>query len=198
MEVVAAAVGIADVTARSAHMLWRLCDAWRDAPHDLFQLRDDLSRANEFYGSLKNDVAQYSKVVSSATPTTGQVTEMACEQPGLASDESPPPWSPPDPYGRIHNLSNATALEGKLSTLVELIRTGTRVVDELGSVIGLVLGGRLDGQSCDVISEVASQHGMGSRRRMIWMMKASRVKKLRVEMTNNMLMVSGALVAVTA
>jgi len=52
MELVAAAVGIADITTRASSKCWKLCDLWRDAPRDIFQLRDDLDRSARFFLSL--------------------------------------------------------------------------------------------------------------------------------------------------
>jgi len=50
--VVAAAVGIADVAARASSKAWKLCDLWRDAPRDIFLLRDDLDRSARFFVAL--------------------------------------------------------------------------------------------------------------------------------------------------
>src|SRR5690349_2452940 len=52
MELVAAAVGIVDITTRACSKCWKLCDLWRDAPRDIFQLRDDLDRSARFFLSL--------------------------------------------------------------------------------------------------------------------------------------------------
>ena len=219
MEVVAAVVGVADVTARSAHMLWRLCDAWRDAPHEVFQLRDDLSRANEFYASLKQDLTTYVK--SSGSPSMEEEAGTACElsdwhscfsDPSTAGPrplksppitEPPPPWSPPDaePSAGLASYCNPSAtarykMPGKLRTLLELITTGGKVVHGLESIIGQVFRGRAE-QPGDWQRGPSqrSELSMGSRRKMVWLVKASAVRKLRTEMSTNMQIISSVLVA---
>src|SRR5262245_57221552 len=75
MEVVGAAVGVADVAGRVSHRVYKLCEAWKDAPRDVFQLRDDLARAQDFYGSLKEDVAKSITVILAPPPTKARDTE---------------------------------------------------------------------------------------------------------------------------
>ncbi|KAK5651530.1 hypothetical protein OQA88_11984 [Cercophora sp. LCS_1] len=65
MEAVAAIVGVADVTARASSKIWRLCELWKDAPQDVYFLRDDLDRANRFFASLRNSL-------ETLPPTMGQ------------------------------------------------------------------------------------------------------------------------------
>jgi len=42
MEIVAAAIGVSNVTARVSSKIWCLCEPWEDAPQDVYQLRDKL------------------------------------------------------------------------------------------------------------------------------------------------------------
>ncbi|RSM00939.1 hypothetical protein CDV31_011579 [Fusarium ambrosium] len=53
MELLAAIVGVADVTARASTGLWKLCEQWRDAPKDIHLLRDDLVQANAFFAQIQ-------------------------------------------------------------------------------------------------------------------------------------------------
>lgn len=53
MELFAAIVGVADVTARASTGLWRLCEQWRDAPKEIHLLRDDLVQANSFFAQIQ-------------------------------------------------------------------------------------------------------------------------------------------------
>ncbi|KAK0652512.1 ankyrin repeat-containing domain protein [Cercophora newfieldiana] len=56
MEAAFAIVGAADVAVRATCKLWALSDAWRDAPADLFKLRDDLTRTERFYAEIQQHV----------------------------------------------------------------------------------------------------------------------------------------------
>ncbi|RMJ04690.1 hypothetical protein CDV36_014640 [Fusarium kuroshium] len=53
MELLAAIVGVADVTARASTGLWKLCEQWRDAPKEIHLLRDDLVQANAFFAQIQ-------------------------------------------------------------------------------------------------------------------------------------------------
>jgi len=58
MEVAAAAIGITEATARVSVGIWKLCDIWREAPKEVHRLRDELARAHEFLGSVREKVVQ--------------------------------------------------------------------------------------------------------------------------------------------
>lgn len=58
MEVVACVVGVADVTARASSKIWKLCELWKDAPQDVYLLRDELGRASRFFDALKSGIEQ--------------------------------------------------------------------------------------------------------------------------------------------
>ena len=53
LSIIAAVVGVADVAGRTSNSIWRLCDAGRDAPRDVHELRDELTRASEFFSGLE-------------------------------------------------------------------------------------------------------------------------------------------------
>ncbi|RSL88358.1 hypothetical protein CEP52_015246 [Fusarium oligoseptatum] len=53
MELLAAIVGVADVTARASTGLWKLCEQWREAPKEIHLLRDDLVQANAFFAQIQ-------------------------------------------------------------------------------------------------------------------------------------------------
>lgn len=53
MEAAAAVIGIADAAARASSKIWNLCEQWKDAPQDIYQLRDELDRADRFFSALK-------------------------------------------------------------------------------------------------------------------------------------------------
>ncbi|KAJ4328679.1 hypothetical protein N0V84_000870 [Fusarium piperis] len=53
MELLAAIVGVADVTARASTGLWKLCEQWRDTPKEIHLLRDDLVQANAFFAQIQ-------------------------------------------------------------------------------------------------------------------------------------------------
>ncbi|KAK0657996.1 hypothetical protein B0T16DRAFT_502951 [Cercophora newfieldiana] len=54
MEMVGAVAGILDVTVRTASKVWKLCQAWQDAPEDVHRLRDDLARTEHFFDETKH------------------------------------------------------------------------------------------------------------------------------------------------
>jgi len=54
MEAIAAVVGITEATIRTTSKLWKLSNAWRDAPADLHRLRDDLSRTEHFFTEVRH------------------------------------------------------------------------------------------------------------------------------------------------
>ncbi|KAF5006895.1 hypothetical protein FDECE_6754 [Fusarium decemcellulare] len=57
MELLAAIIGVADVTARASTGLWKLCEQWRDAPKDVHLLRDDLVQANAFFVQIQKGIS---------------------------------------------------------------------------------------------------------------------------------------------
>ena len=67
MEIVACVIGVADVTARASSKIWRLCELWKDAPQDVFHLRDELDRSSRFFEALKTGMQQQSLPASSSS-----------------------------------------------------------------------------------------------------------------------------------
>ena len=53
MEIATGVVGLADVAIRAGSKVWKVCEAWRDAPSDLHHLCDDLVRAERFYNETR-------------------------------------------------------------------------------------------------------------------------------------------------
>jgi hypothetical protein len=58
MEILGATLAVVDVTSRASAGIWRLCQAWRDAPEEVFQLRDEIDRADRFFCMLKAGIAE--------------------------------------------------------------------------------------------------------------------------------------------
>jgi hypothetical protein len=56
MEIALAVVGVTDVAVRATSKLWALSTAWRDAPVDLHNLRDDLTRTERFFGEIQEQI----------------------------------------------------------------------------------------------------------------------------------------------
>jgi len=56
MEMVGAVAGILDVTVRCTSKVWKLCQAWHDAPEDVHYLRDDLARTEHFFSETKQGI----------------------------------------------------------------------------------------------------------------------------------------------
>ncbi|KAK5659878.1 hypothetical protein OQA88_13341 [Cercophora sp. LCS_1] len=52
MEVAAAIIGVTDMAIRTSSKIWALSAAWRDAPADIYNLRDDLTRTERFFGEI--------------------------------------------------------------------------------------------------------------------------------------------------
>ncbi|KAK4449877.1 ankyrin repeat-containing domain protein [Podospora aff. communis PSN243] len=57
MESAAAVIGITEATIRTASKLWKLTNAWRDAPEDVHRLRDDLSRTQQFFDEVRHSAS---------------------------------------------------------------------------------------------------------------------------------------------
>jgi hypothetical protein len=58
MEIFGAAIAAIDVTSRASIGIWRLCQVWKDAPEDVFQLSDDVDQAERFFCMLKAGIAE--------------------------------------------------------------------------------------------------------------------------------------------
>ncbi|KAK0615090.1 ankyrin repeat-containing domain protein [Bombardia bombarda] len=82
MEVVTASFSIANITVRAGSKLWDLCDVWRDAPRELYALRDDLTRAQLFFGETEAGI----RTMQSATQTYQRwIQQSQLEMEGLLS-----------------------------------------------------------------------------------------------------------------
>ena len=53
MEIALGVIGVTDAAMRASSKLWALSAAWRDAPADLHNLRDDLTRTERFFGEIQ-------------------------------------------------------------------------------------------------------------------------------------------------
>lgn len=75
MEIVAASFTVASVTARAGSTVWQLCEIWQDAPRDIFDLRDDLTRAGEFFLAVQHGLQSALKQENAAgwTSSSGKL-----------------------------------------------------------------------------------------------------------------------------
>jgi hypothetical protein len=206
MEIVAATVGVADVAGRVSHRVWRLCEAWKDAPRDVFQLRDDLSRAQEFYGSLREDVARSVAALLTTPPSSPTEKAASAKTADVFYD---PEFPSPEVDGAIEDKARRTASNtdsgirrqqavGPVQALLELIKNGLAAMADLETIVEVVAaagGNRLENTSSP---EKPAKPVLSSRRRMVWLTKANQVKRLRGDVVRNMMMVSGALLALNA
>jgi len=56
MELIAATIGVIDVTTRTSSHVWKLCNNWKDAPRELHHLRDDMVRTHEFFLQVRTGI----------------------------------------------------------------------------------------------------------------------------------------------
>jgi hypothetical protein len=56
MEVAAAIIGVTEAAMRASSKMWKLSEAWRDAPVEIHNLRDDLARTERFFGEIQERV----------------------------------------------------------------------------------------------------------------------------------------------
>jgi len=56
MELIAAALGTAEVAAKASSGLWKLCEKWHNAPRDIFELRDEIDRATRLYATVQSHI----------------------------------------------------------------------------------------------------------------------------------------------
>jgi hypothetical protein len=57
MELAAAVVAVVEVTSRASSALWKLGEEWKNAPRDIYQLRDDVDRAVSLYRVVQASIA---------------------------------------------------------------------------------------------------------------------------------------------
>jgi hypothetical protein len=53
LEVVVASYSVARVATQACWNTWLLCEQWKNAPREVFQLRDELSSADEFFAGVQ-------------------------------------------------------------------------------------------------------------------------------------------------
>jgi len=53
MELVAAALAVAEVSAKTSSKLWKLSEQWRTAPRDIFDIRDEVDRAASLFALVE-------------------------------------------------------------------------------------------------------------------------------------------------
>lgn len=142
IEVVGAAIGVAGVTARSTHRLWKLCEAWREAPREVFPLLDGLQRAQEFYTCLKVDVTNALAVplaTSKSNPPGPPTWNFPSSDVADPLERPPPPWSPPG------TVATKGPPSGPVAAIFGLIKAAGGILGELETVIEHVLAGQAAG-----------------------------------------------------
>jgi hypothetical protein len=78
MELVAAALGAADVASKASSSLWKLCEKWHNAPRDIFALRDEIDRADRLYTTVQSHILD-SSILRSAGSSLETVPAAARE-----------------------------------------------------------------------------------------------------------------------
>src|SRR5512140_480248 len=81
MEVAAAIIGVSEVAIRTTSKLWKLSNAWREAPEELHRLRDDLSRTQQFFDEVRHNSisATFSRSWNEESPTQAELRRLLLE-----------------------------------------------------------------------------------------------------------------------
>ena len=150
MEVFSAVVTSLGIAANVSRGLWKLTNAWSDAPRDVHWLRDDVARTHEFLASVK--------------------------------------------YAIANGLPDQTWNES-VNELVPLIQRSEVLLTEINSIVTRIAEGRVP----TVVKKQQAHDGIqpiSARRRVVWMIKEVKMKKLRAAVIQNNAMIYGKLVAV--
>ncbi|KAK4444200.1 ankyrin repeat-containing domain protein [Podospora aff. communis PSN243] len=157
MEAALGVIGATDVAIRASSKLWALSREWRDAPADLHNLRDDVTRAERFFGEIQQHV------------NTAQLEYEAAPPPRYASRLT---RSPLREKGRSGLYSTNSELGDLLETGGVILRRIEDIVDSLSVPVG--------GGGGSVRREDFGE--MSKRRKVQWLLQAKKVAKLRKEL----------------
>jgi hypothetical protein len=156
MEAALGVIGATDVAIRTSSKLWALSREWRDAPADLHNLRDDVTRAERFFGEIQQHV---------------NASQLDCESVPPSRYAAHLTHSPLREKGPSRSFSTNSELADILETGGVVLRRIEDIVDSLSVPVG---GGG------SVRTEDFGD--MTKRRKLQWLLQSKKVAKLRKEL----------------
>ncbi|KAK5651657.1 hypothetical protein OQA88_11832 [Cercophora sp. LCS_1] len=166
MEIAFAVVGATDVAVRATSKLWALSTAWRDAPTDLHNLRDDLACTERFFGEVQQHLhisrSQISSPIRTKSFTFGD------------SDVSPFPRSP------FLGSEFGSPTMGAQSELGRLVDQGSVALRRIEAIIDNLAGtADADAETQSVLEKMGE---LSKRRKFLWLRQSRKIAKLRKEL----------------
>lgn len=168
MEIAAAAASLVNGTIHTSSTIWTLCESWKDAPKEVYHLRDSIDHAQEFFTQVKQGIEK------------ARLHRLAIQFDPLQDDGS-------------HSQLNLLLKQGD-ATVTEIETLILRVLhgrnhsgNEVKSAEELSSGG--------VESPSSTPEVLRKRRRAIWMGKAATVARLRGVLNDISRMVCASLIS---
>lgn len=177
MEIAFALVGVTDVAIRAGSKLWALSTAWRDAPNDLHNLRDDLTSTEQFFSEVQEHLRS---VPRSRLNSPIRVRSFSFED----KDISPPTSrssSDGTHDGRDDDMESPV-IGGQLE-LGRLVEQGGVALRKIEAIIDGLLGteGHVDAETQFMVEKIGE---LGKRRRFLWLRQSRKIAKLRKELAH--------------
>jgi hypothetical protein len=188
MEIALAVVGVTDVAIRATSKLWALSEAWRDAPADLHNLRDDLTRTEQFFSEIQQHVAKTSSPCLSRNSIAQHRFYPPRDDMGLSINEkqnvSSLSLSFPNSDNGYDDDSFRGADKEQPTELGRLVDQGAAALRRIEAVIDGLMGMVDDGVDAETQSIYTAEKvpDIGKRRRFLWLRHSRKIAKLRKEL----------------
>jgi len=157
MEVVGLVLASAGATSKLSEAVWSLCDSWSNAPASVHELRDFLTRTQDFWAAVQAGLNQANSSYNNRSFGSA-----------LQSEKAQTPMPPPQWEGRSS------------ASLVRLLQQGLGTLENLAQILEEVAGGT-DGPGDR--SNKNTPAALSSRRKFQWMRYLSKVRKFRAELS---------------
>jgi len=164
MEVIGLVLATVGTTSRLTETVWGLCDAWRDAPASIHELRDFLTRTQDFWSAVRYGLESGNRINNQRSfgPTLGSETLNA-----------PPEWEARSRASLIRLLQHGLEALNRLERILEQVADGAdRPGNQTGDNFPIALN---------------------SRRRFQWVRRSNEVRKLRADLSRNSDLIYGQL-----
>jgi hypothetical protein len=159
MEVVGLVLASVGATSKVTEAVWVLCSSWSNAPASIHELRDFLTRTQDFWAAVQYGLESSGQLIQKPLPQARSGVE------------------------NIAKIRAAAEWEARSSTsLIRLLQQGLEALDRLGQILEQVTDGT--DSPCSQLGK-STPAALSSRRKFQWVRKSGEVRKIRMELSRN-------------
>ncbi|KAK3386490.1 ankyrin repeat-containing domain protein [Podospora didyma] len=177
MEIAIGAISVTRIAVSANSKLWELSHEWRDAPADLYKLRDDVTRAERFFSEIREQI-------NGSRLMTGPRQRRSSNQTALPLQGQIPPAPPPMHSELAHLLESGAVILRNIEDIVDILAADKDANQKSAGKSKLDSEVTTSNDNKEKSLGKTNVIEMGKRRKLRWLRHSAKAIRLRKELAH--------------